>query len=71
MSLNGEDVPMEIKKGPFDNRALKQLLRYITVYGCSKGIAVGAKLTVELPENIMWISTATLEEKAKEMNIIK
>lgn len=71
LSINGEDVPVEIKKGPFDNSALKQLLRYITVYGCSKGIAVGAKLTVELPENIMWISTATLEEKAKEMNIIK
>lgn len=69
LSIDNEDVPVEIKKGSFNDSALKQLLRYITVYGCNKGVAVGEKLTVELPENIMWISTATLEEKAKEMNI--
>jgi len=54
-----EDIfPVEIKKYNFDNKALKQLLRYISVYKSKKGIAVGEKLTIteKLPSNITFIS---------------
>ena len=54
--FNGTDaVPVECKLHSFDKNALKQLQRYMTVYNCQTGIAVGSSLTVELPETIIFI----------------
>lgn len=57
----GEFLPVEVKLKDFDKRALNQLQRYISVYDCKNGIAVAENLTVELPENIEFISFDELE----------
>lgn len=53
---NGEEIPVEVKLRDFNESALNQLLRYISSYKTKRGIAVGEKLTVELPENIEFVS---------------
>lgn len=53
---NGEKIPVEVKLRNFNESALDQLLRYISSYNAKRGIAVGEKLTVELPENIEFVS---------------
>ncbi len=58
--INNEEIPVEMKLKKFDKRALSQLLRYMKHYNSSKGIAVGSKLDVDLPENITFISTDQL-----------
>lgn len=53
---NGETtIPVECKIGDFNKQALAQLQRYMNVYQCEKGVAVGSALTVELPENITFV----------------
>lgn len=52
--LEGKEVPVEMKLGDFNYKALKQLRRYIDAYNCDKGIAVANDLTIDLPENIMF-----------------
>ena len=52
--LNGNLMPVEIKKGNFDAKALRQLTRYMDYYKTSNGIAIGRNLTVELPDNIQF-----------------
>lgn len=51
----GEEMPVEIKRGNFGEKALAQLKRYMKVYGCAKGVAVGKKLTTELPDEIHFV----------------
>lgn len=58
--LNGEDIPVEIKLNKFNQKALNQLLRYMNFYETSKGIAVGSELDVQLPDNIIFISSEKL-----------
>lgn len=58
---DGEEIPVEMKLNDFDAKALKQLRRYINVYKKNKGIAIGRKLTVELPSDIRFISLEELE----------
>ena len=58
----GEEIPVEVKLNDFNDKALRQLKRYIQVYEKSKGIAIGRKLTVKLPENILFISLDELEQ---------
>ncbi|MFP7224844.1 hypothetical protein SFC42_17335 [Priestia filamentosa] len=58
--LNGNDIPVEIKKSKFNQKALNQLLRYVDFYETSLGIAVGSEATVDLPDNIIFISTNQL-----------
>lgn len=53
---NGEKIPVEVKLRDFNEHALNQLLRYISSYKAKRGIAVGEKLTVELPDNIEFVS---------------
>lgn len=53
---DGHLIPVEVKLNSFDKKALKQLNRYIKVYGCKYGIAVANKLTTELPKEIEFIS---------------
>ena len=59
--MNGNNIPVEIKLGKFDAKALKQLQRYMSVYESSLGIAVGERATVDLPENVIFISTKELK----------
>lgn len=59
--IGGEDVPVEIKKGPFDWKALSQLIRYMLFYKSKFGIAVGSELKADLPDNITFIPTTSLE----------
>ena len=56
---NGE-TPVEIKLHDFNKKALNQLLRYMNCYKTVNGIAVGEKLTVDLPPNIEFISLEEL-----------
>lgn len=60
--LEDQDIPVEMKLHSFDKKALKQLQRYMNFYSCKKGIAVGNSLTVDLPENIVFIPISKLEE---------
>lgn len=50
----GEEIPVEVKRFEFDEKALTQLQNYMNHFGASKGIAVGSKLTAELPKNIIF-----------------
>lgn len=58
---DGEIIPVEVKLNSFDNHSLKQLNRYIKVYNCNKGIAIGRNLSVTLPDNIEFISLSDIE----------
>ncbi|RVC47605.1 hypothetical protein EN781_00265 [Mesorhizobium sp. M4A.F.Ca.ET.090.04.2.1] len=49
------ECPVEVKLTVFDDRALKQLHRYMTVYDAEMGIAVAPKLKCELPANIHFV----------------
>ena len=65
VKLSNEIIPVEVKLKKFDKKALKQLKRYMRVYGCNKGIAVSDTLTVELPKNIEFISFLELKSADK------
>lgn len=58
---NGEIIPVEMKIGSFDGKALKQLFRYMNKYDTKKGIAIGNELVVEIPNNIQFISIDTVK----------
>lgn len=49
------EYPVECKLHKFDNIALAQLQRYMNVYNCQFGVAVGSDLTAELPTNIIFV----------------
>ncbi|MBS7699162.1 MULTISPECIES: hypothetical protein [unclassified Chelatococcus] len=53
--FNDQEMPVEIKRHAFDERALQQLQRYMTVYGCNAGIAVAPRLRCALPANITFV----------------
>ena len=53
----GALIPVEVKLNKFNERAKRQLLRYIRVYKASYGVAIGRELTTPLPSNIRFIST--------------
>lgn len=56
-------IPVEMKKGDFDGKALKQLTRYMSFYKCEKGIAIGSRLSVKIPESIRFISISEFVPK--------
>jgi len=58
---SGEKIPVEVKLRSFDKAALRQLERYIAAFQTKEGIAVARDVTVELPENIRFISLEELE----------
>lgn len=66
--MDEENVPVEIKLGNFDHKALRQLRRYMAFYGSPKGIAVGAQLTTCLPNSITFISIDEIEGALLEMD---
>lgn len=59
-------LPVEVKLNGFDDKALKQLERYMKVYKCEKGIAVGRTLNVKLPRNIEFVFLSELEGVNKQ-----
>lgn len=59
-------IPVEIKKGTFNEKALNQLERYMKFYKCDKGYAVGKELSVDLPENITFVSIESLERELEK-----
>ena len=65
VSIDGEEIPVEVKRNAFNKRALLQLQRYMNVYQKKRGIAVAATLTVELPDNIRFIPFDSFVEKKK------
>lgn len=48
-------TPVEIKAGEFNGAALRQLQRYMKKYNSDCGVAVGSKLTTELPKGITFV----------------
>jgi len=62
VDIDGEKIPVEIKLNKFGKNALIQLQRYMHFYKCAHGIAVAKKLTVKLPNNIIFISIDELED---------
>ncbi len=61
LDIEGETVPVEVKKGPFNRNALMQLRSYMEAYKANRGIAVGSKCTVELPRNVEFLDIARLQ----------
>lgn len=55
-------LPVEAKKGSFDQKALTQLQRYIDEFGTRYGIAIGKTLDVELPDSISFFSLDEIEK---------
>lgn len=56
VEINKKDIPIEVKTNDFDNKALKQLIRYMVFYNCDKGIAIASNLTCDLPDNVSFIN---------------
>lgn len=55
VDVNGAIRPVEIKLRKFDNRALRQLMRYIKVYKVDLGYAVARELACKLPSCVSFI----------------
>lgn len=54
--LHGDKyIPVECKLHEFTRKGLQQLMRYMTFYGASNGVAVASELKCELPQNIRFI----------------
>lgn len=61
IEISGEEIPVEMKKGCFDAKALRQLQRYMTAFNSKLGIAVGMSMTVDCPSNVIFVETSSLE----------
>lgn len=66
IELDGEEIPVEVKYGNFNKRAMDQLNRYVNAYSCKRGVAVGRALTTEFPEGYIFVSIEELETAQKE-----
>lgn len=55
LALEGRELPVEIKRDAFDGKAVLQLLRYMRVYDCERGVAVAPSLATPLPSNILFV----------------
>lgn len=64
VKIGSEHIPVECKVSEFNKKALKQLLRYMKVYKCKRGIAVASQITCDLPNSITPILIEQLKEKA-------
>lgn len=60
MNICSNIIPVEFKLREFNNSALTQLNRYINFYNCEYGIAIGSELTIELLNNIWFISLSDI-----------
>lgn len=53
VQVDGECLPVEMKRGAFNGSARMQLARYMNVYGANRGVAVAPKFTCETPESVI------------------
>lgn len=60
LDFSGDLVPVEIKKGKFDRKAVTQLRGYMEAYEARRGIAVGDVLAAPLRPGMEFISLAEL-----------
>ena len=51
--LDGEEIPVEVKRSNFNKKSGLQLARYMRAYGSKKGIAVSIKFTSEFDDSII------------------
>lgn len=58
----GNIIPVEMKRYAFDRSALKQLLKYMKMYNCNYGIAIGSELSIKLPLNITFVNLTKVKE---------
>lgn len=56
----GKAIPVEIKRDDFDQKALNQLNRYCKAYKSTRGVAVGEKCTVKLPNRFIFVENEDL-----------
>lgn len=56
------EIPVEMKLRDFNYASLEQLLGYISMYGCKNGIAIGERLTTELPKNIKFVELKKIKK---------
>lgn len=56
------NIPVEMKKGTFNKKALLQLQRYLNKYKCNKGIAIGRDSSVEIPDNIQFVDISEVKK---------
>lgn len=66
IEIDGEEIPVEVKYGNFNERALDQLNRYVIAYSCKRGVAVGRALKAELPEGYIFVSIDELRSAQAE-----
>ena len=62
VSNGTENIPVEMKIGTFNKKALSQLQRYLNKYKCNKGIAIGKEPSVEIPNNIQFIDISEVKK---------
>lgn len=55
-------IPVEMKVGAFNKKALLQIQRYLEKYNCNQGIAIGNELSVVLPNNIQFINISKVKK---------
>lgn len=63
VAIGEEELPVEMKRDKFNEKALRQLQRYMKVYQTNRGIAVAPKLSVSLPDNIIFVPFDKFVEK--------
>lgn len=61
VKINNEEAPVEVKKNNFDWKAAEQLERYMNTYHTRYGVAVGRKLTANLPNGALFVGLDKLE----------
>lgn len=66
IEIDGEEIPVEVKYGNFNERAMDQLNRYVRAYSCKRGVAVGRALKTELPEGYIFVSIDELRAAQAE-----
>ena len=60
-----ELIPVEIKRDSFGENAMQQLLNYMKVFDCKRGVAVGSVLCSNLPENVVFIKISELRKEIR------
>lgn len=55
ISIGGDTIPVEIKRGDFTKKAAQQLQRYVKHYKAPFGVAVAKNLTCSLPKQFKFV----------------
>lgn len=71
IEIDGEFMPVEVKRRMFDKKALEQLEGYMNYYKTVRGVAVAKELRVDLPENILFVSINELEKVDRHAQVVE